>query len=320
MAQNGTLQKIQLAVQAARLYYTCNENQEQIARKLNISRPQVSRLLQLAREEGIVEVHIKNPLNAHTELEAIFCERFGLKQAVIIPISSNDDQIIKQKLARIAASVIDEIVQDNQVIGLPWGSTLNYTAKYLRAQEMKGVSVVQLKGGVCRVTGNYDTINPVLTFARKLNGTPYLLPAPSIVDSEIVKELLLQDANMKEILNLGEKAEIAVFSIGKPSEDSVLVQAGYFSEAEMKELRDRGAVGDICSRYFNIYGEIFDPRLDARTIGIELDKLRKKPYSIAIAGGVERAGGILGALRGNFVNVLVTDEGAAKEVLLQAEI
>ncbi len=320
MVDLRSMKKLQMAVQAARLYYGCDESQARIALKLKISRPQVSRLLQLAREQGIVTIHVNNPPGVHTELEQLFVDRFGIKHAVIVPLSTSNRETIKQKLAAIAADYIYEIVEGDQIIGLPWGSTLNYVAAYLKPKDLPGTTVVQLKGGVCRISGNYDTQNPVLTFARKLGGTPCLLPVPGIVEDEKVKEALLKDERIKEILNLGEKAEIAVFSIGVPGEGSVLVRAGYFTGSEMLDLQSRGAVGDICSRYFTIDGKIFDPQLNARTIGIELEQLKQKKYAIAVAGGVDRAKGILGALRGGYINVLITDEDAAREVLHLAGI
>jgi deoxyribonucleoside regulator len=315
MADLRSMKKLQMAVQAARLYYGCDESQAQIAHKLNISRPHVSRLLQLAREQGIVEIHVNTPPGVHTDLEQLFVDYFGIKDAVIIPLSTSHHETIKKKLAAIAADYIYDIAEEDQVIGLPWGSTLNYVAEYLKPKDLPGTTIVQLKGGVCRVSGNYDTQNPVFTLARKLGGTPCLLPVPSIVENERVKKALLEDERINEILNLGKKAEIAVFSIGVPGVESVLVRAGYFTGSEMLALRSRGAVGDICSRYFTIDGRIFDPQLNARTIGIELEQLKRKKYAIAVAGGIDRARGILGALRGGYINVLITDEDTAKEVL-----
>jgi len=312
--------KIQLAVQAARLYYECDENQQQIAKKLNISRPQVSRLLNLAREEGIVEIRINSPLETYSRLENILCHHFGLKQVIVVPMSTTDSNLVKKNLARVTANFLDQIVENGQIIGIPWGSTLSYVAKYLKERETKDITIVQLKGGVGRISGKVDTYHPVITFAHKLKATPCFLPAPSIVDNLQVKEILMSDAKINEILELGIKADVAIYPIGIPVPDSVLVQAGYFTQEEMITLQEKGAVGDICSRYFLANGEIVDQDLNDRTIGIELDKLQQKKYAIAVAGGKDHAPGILGALRGKYLNTLITDEAAALEVIKLAGI
>ncbi|WP_158212267.1 sugar-binding transcriptional regulator [Natranaerobius trueperi] len=312
---NNTVNKLHLAYQAARLYYECDENQEEIARKLGVSRPQISRLLKLAREQGLVEFKVKNPLKLHTRLEKNLCERFSLRQAIVVPLSAEKPDLIKEKLANVASSYVSDVLMDGMVIGIPWGSTLNHLTKVFPEKSLEDTVVVQLKGGVSKVSNKVDTFNPIITLAKKINGSPCFLPAPSIVNSIELKNVFLQEEKIKETLELGNKAEIAIYSIGLPNEYSVLIEAGYFTKSQMQELREQGAVGDICSRYFTIEGEIFNKDLDERTIGIDIKSLKNKEYSIGIAGGEERAPGILGALRGGFTNVLITDEKAAQKVL-----
>ncbi|WP_051569306.1 sugar-binding transcriptional regulator [Alkaliphilus transvaalensis] len=320
MAIKSKNDKLLLAVKVARLYYECNETQEQISKKLKISRPQVSRLLQTAREEGIVEIRINSAYNLHSNLERLLCENFGLKKAIVVPMSTNNLVEIKENLSKVTANYLDEIIADGVTIGIPWGSTLGYVADHLKERKLKNVKVVQLKGGVGKVSSKVNTYNPVINFAIKLNATPYFLPVPSIVEKMEIKEILLSDGKIKEILDLAEESDIAIYPIGRPNPNSVLVEAGYFSQEDMNRLKDEGAVGDICSRYFNYMGEIFDDDLNGRTIGIDLDKLKNKKYAIAVAGGKEYAESILGALRGQYLNVLITDESAAKRVLKQAKI
>lgn len=315
MADQRHIEKLKLAVKAARMYYEGNENQIQIAKALNISRPQVSRLLQLAREEGIVEIKINSPFTNISELESSLCRHFKLKRVIVVPMSTQNSDEVKENLARVAAGYLDTILADGQVIGIPWGQTLSYVAKYLKEQPLNHATVVQLKGGVGKISGYVDTYNPIITFALKLKATPCFLPVPGVIENIQIKELLFQDEKINEILELANCAEVAIYSIGIPGPESVLVRAGYFSKEEMQTIKEQGAVGDICSRYFNINGQIFDPCLNNRTIGIELEKLKNKKYAIAIAGGKDHARGILGALRGQYLNVLITDETAAREVL-----
>lgn len=126
---------------------------------------------------------------------------------------------------------------------------------------------------------------------------------------------MLADPTTSFTIGLARQADIAVFSIGFPDARSILVEAGYVTVQEIAELVARGAVGDVCSRYFGVNGEVIDPDLDARTIGISLDDLRNKEHSIGVAAGARKARGIVGAARGGYVNTLIIDELAALEMM-----
>ncbi|KKM11784.1 hypothetical protein SY88_07115 [Clostridiales bacterium PH28_bin88] len=308
------LERLQTIVRVARLYYEVGHTQDEIAKEMKISRPQVSRFLSYAKEHGIVQIAINDPLSSCSRLESLFQEVYNLKRAMIVPVGSDDEKMIKQQLGRIAAGFLHRILKDGDIIGISWGTTLKEVALSLKPKNLKEAAVVQLKGSVGRLNAKINPMDILVQFASKLNANPFSLTVPTIVTNEKIKEALVADAMVQEILELGRKANVAVFSIGYPSKKSVLVDAGYFSDEEIENFRQQGAVGDICSRYFTINGEVFG-NLDARTIGIELQEIRKKEYAIGIAGGINCASGILGALRGKYLNVLVTDETTARMVI-----
>ena len=80
-------------------------------------------------------------------------------------------------------------------------------------------------------------------------------------------------------------------------------------------MLELGAVGDICSRILKADGSICSNDLNSRTIGIELEELKRKPYSIAVAGGKDKLSAIKAALNGKWFNCLITDEWIATELL-----
>ncbi len=308
------LERLQTIVRVARLYYEVGHTQHEIAKEMKISRPQISRYLSYAKEHGIVQISINDPLSSCSGLESLFQEIYSLKRAIIVPIASDDEKMIKMQLGRTTAGFLHRILKDGDIIGISWGTTLKEVAFSLKSKNLKEVAVVQLKGGVGRLNAKINPMDILVQFASKLQAKPFSLTVPTIVTNEKIKEALVADSMVKEILELGYKANIAVFSIGYPSKKSVLVDAGYFSVDEIENLRQQGAVGDICSRHFTINGEVFG-NLEARTIGIDLQAIKKKEYAIGIAGGINCAPGILGALRGKYLNVLVTDETTARMVM-----
>jgi deoxyribonucleoside regulator len=305
---------ISLLVEAARLYYEHDFSQQQIAQKLGISRPGVSRLLNKARETGIVWIEIKDPSDSGIKIEIDLREKYNLKKVVVVPEDENV-AVIKERLGRAAYKILNEIITENSVLGISWGSTMQEVARQSARKNMKNLTVVQLNGGVSKAALDTHASEIAQVLGEKFQATPYLLPLPAIVDSPRVKRAITSDTNIARTLDLGKKAEIAMYTIGLFSEQSVLVKADYFEKQEIKALLRAGAIGDVCSRIIDHRGNICSPTLNARTIGIERENLAKKPYSIAVAGGKDKLPAIRAALRGKWFNCLITDSWISNELL-----
>jgi deoxyribonucleoside regulator len=307
-------EKLSKIIEAAKLYYLLDYNQHEIAQKLGVSRPTVSRFLQLAKSEGIVEINIKDPTENVENLSAQLEQKFKLKKAVVVSIPQFEDHIIKNYLGEKAAEYLHEIVKDNDIIGVTWGTTLYHVAIELKQKFVKDVKVVQLKGGVSHSETNTYASEILYLFGKAFNTTPLHLPLPAIVDQVVVKQAMEADRHIGKILELGKQANIALFTNGFVNPDSLLFQLGYFTESDLKTLNGK-AVGDICSRFFDENGNICNLSLNERTLGINLEDLKKKEYSILVAGGPNKIAGIYGALKGRFANVLVTDQFTAQFLL-----
>ncbi len=315
--QNGeNPRNLELLVEVARMYYEHGLGQQEIAERVGLSRSRISRMLARAREMGIVQVTVSDPFREQSELARQLEARFGLKRAVVSPVPRQDHRPLAWHLGQAAARLLREIVRDGDVVGVAGGTTMLQVAQALRPLRRSRVSVVQLEGslsgkGEALIHGN----EIALLFARAFGATPYFLSVPAIVEREEVKAALVSDRNLSRVLDMGKASNIAVFGIGRPDRSSILVQAGYFSPEEMEELVARGVVGDLCSRFFGEDGSICDEELDRRTIGLELREFVRKDFSIAVAGGPQKLAGIRGALRGRLMNVLVTDEATARELV-----
>lgn len=307
-------EKLSKVIEAAKLYYLLDYNQNEIAEKLGVSRPTVSRLLQQAKSEGIVQINIMDPNEDVENLARQLEIRFNLKKAIVAPIPQFENHIIKNYLGEKAALYLDEIVKDQDIIGVTWGTTLYHISVELKQKFVKDVKVVQLKGGVSHAETNTYASEILYLFGKAYNTTPLNLPLPAIVDHVVVKQAMEADRHIHKILDLGKKANIAVFTIGSIKKDSLLFQMGYFTESDQKALNEK-AVGDICSRFFDKDGEVCNQSLNERTLGVKLEDLRNKEYSILVAGGPNKIEGIYGALKGNYANVLITDQFSAKFLL-----
>lgn len=301
-------------VQIAKLYYQLDYSQQEIAKKLGISRPTVSRFLQQAKNEGIVQIKITDPQENSANYAQQLKEKFQLKDAIIVHTPQYEDRIVKNYLGEATAEYLYSTVKDGDTIGVTWGSTLYEVAKRLQTKYVINVNVVQLNGGVSHSETNTFASEIVHLFGKAFNTSPYLLPLPAIVDHVVVKQAIEADRHISKVLELGKEANIAVITVGAPTSDSLLIRTKYFNDDELKIIYTKAA-GDICSRYIDIHGQICSPELNSRTIGIDLEELRKKEKTILVAGGPKKVEGIYGALQGQYAGVLITDQFTAQALL-----
>ena len=306
--------KLNKVIEAAKLYYLLDYNQNDIAKKLGVSRPTVSRLLQIAKSEGIVQIKIMDSTEDIKNLSEELEQKFNLKKAVVVSIPQYEETIIKNYLGEKAAYYLGEIVKDGDIIGVTWGTTLYHVAMELKQKCVNDVKVVQLKGGVSHSETHTYSSEILYLFGKAFNSTPLNLPLPAIVDHIVVKQAMEADRHIRKVIEMGKQANIAMFTVGPIKSESLLFQLGYFTEEELQMIFSK-AVGDICSRFFDREGRVCNESLNERTLGIDLEEFKKKEYSILVAGGAMKIDGIHGALRGQYANVLITDQYTARFLL-----
>jgi len=307
-------EKQRLIIDAARLYYESDFSQQEIAKKLGVSRPTISRLLQQAKELGFVRIEIMDPMENNEELARKLKSKYGLHTVLVCNSPINDDNEIIQFLAKRAAELLNEIVTDGDIIGVTWGNTMYHVATNLKKKRVKGVEVIQLNGGISQSQVNTYASETVNLFAEAFNTIPRYLPLPIIFDNPEVKKMVESDRHISRIIEMGKQSNVAVFTVGTVKKNALLFRVGYLNKEEEKDIQEQ-AVGDICSRFFTESGDIFSEIIDKRTVGIELEELKKKEKSILIAGGEKKIEAIHGALSGKYANYLITDQFTAKHLL-----
>lgn len=306
--------KQRLSIETARLYYLSDYSQQEIATKLGVSRPTVSRLLQYAKEKGYVRIDIVDPLEDLDALGEQLKKRYGLDTVHVCYSPINEYKEIQKHISKRAADYLYDTVKDTDIIGVTWGTTMHAVAEHLEQKQVRGVEVVQLKGGVSHSHVNTYAAETVNLFAEAYHTIARYLPLPVIFDSIELKKMVDEDRHIQRIIELGRQANIAVFTVGTVKEDALLFRLGYFNEEEQRLLQQTGA-GDICSRFFDKEGNICSPAINDRTVGIDLVDLRKKEKSILVAGGQRKIEAIEAALVGKYANILVTDQFTAQALL-----
>lgn len=306
--------RIDLLVAIAKLYYEHNYSQSMIAKKLGLSRPYISKLLHEAKEAGIVTITVNDPSHAENWMEREIRQRFALRKVIVVPRSIEEAPIAK--IGLMCARYLSSIVSSGDIIGVSWGKTMYSCAQRLTARhDLQNVTVVQLCGAISNLERNIYASEVTKLFADAFTATPFTLPLPAVMDDIRVKETVVTDRNISGILDLAKRSNIAVFTTGVFGRNSALAQAGYLLEDDIARLESLGAVGDICCHIINEEGEICDPELDRRTIGVPLSELKKKDYRIVVAEGKKKIRSICAALRRGYANVLVTDEDTITGIL-----
>ncbi|MDR7543668.1 MAG: sugar-binding transcriptional regulator [Armatimonadota bacterium] len=310
---------LELLTKVATLYHLHGLTQRQVGARLGLSRQTVGRMLTRARARGIVEVRIRSPVSVSSDLAARLEAAFGLAEAVVVRPSDESDDAVKAALGEAAARFLERHLRAGDVVGLAWGSTLYQMARQLRSRRISRVKVVQLNGSLVRNTHVSHAEYIVQHTAEVFGGESTLLAAPLMVDTQAIKESMLQDSRIASALALARRAQVAVFGIGAVSRDSSLVRAGYVDQALLQDLREMGAVGEICGRFYDLGGRPCASDLGDRTLAVELADFRTKRLAVGVAGGSRKVDGILGALTGRYCNVLITDAVVAGALLRRHE-
>jgi deoxyribonucleoside regulator len=307
-----------LMVQAAKAYYDLDRTMADIAKALGLTRWQVARLLKDAREQGVVRIEIVPRAQRRPELESRLQRAYGLREAIVVPSSGEEDGLLVDSVAQAAGQFLAALTPRPALVGVSWGRTMAAVAHWLPGRWNDGVEVVLLNGAMnIRATAT-RTNNIAELFAVAGNGRATLLPVPAIVGRAETRIVLEQDPVIETVLALGRDAPVVCFGLGSMTPDSVLVRSGYITATEIAALRARGAIGDVLGRFIDPGGAVVDPALDARTIGLDLRTLRGKPIAIGVAVGQRKHAVVLAALRAGMVNVLVTDEQTARFALDEA--
>lgn len=309
------LEKRKLLYKIAKAYYEDELTQNEIGKRFGLSRVKISRLLQQARDEQIVQITIIPPQQSHADLERQLETEYGLDEAVIISPTAYDAATITAELGTAAAECLLRSLQGTEVLGISWGKTLLAVVDALPAQNWPDMRVVQILGGLGRPEAETHGTELAQRMARTFGAKLRVIPAPGIVPTKMVHDALMADSQIADTLALAAGADVALVGIGLPTADSVVMQAGILTEDEFTKLQTQGAIGDIALRFFNGQGQIIEHEICDRIMGLDLNQIKTIPRIIGVAGGVEKYNVIKAALQSNFINVLVTDDKTAHRLL-----
>jgi len=304
-----------LLAKAARLYFIEDRSQDDVAAILGTTRSNVSRMLKQARDLGIVEIRIVDPAQRDHDLERALRNRFRLADARVLKVTPETD--VLPGVGRLAVRWLDETLRDGQVVALSWGQTLQAVVRAVDGLFRRDVEVVQLVGGLSALDSAVTGQELVRELSERIGARHRYLHAPALFSSAEALTMMLHEQAIADALDAATAADIALVGIGAPGLGSSgsLLDALALSPSERADFDASGAVGDVCARFYDLSGNEVQSVVTERVLAVTLDDLRAIPTVAGVAAGSEKALGILGALRGRIIDILICDREAARSVL-----
>ena len=299
-------------VKVAWYYFMNNMTQQQIAETLGIPRMRVVKMLSQAKDEGIVQFKINQSIEKKIGIENSLIEKYGLDDAVVVPQTVPEKVVDSVSMA--AALYIDEKTKEGDFINIGFGHTVSTTVSNLTYNTDKKLSFVSLTGGVSHYT---STIIKGAHYRPASKVTPdiHIIPAPLLASSKDTARAFLNERSISDIFSMNKLAHMTVIGIGALKENASIFKLNIASENDFQLMKMNGAVGDLLSNFIDPSGTLVESDLHDRLISTPISNLKEFRNTIAVAGGVEKKDAIKAALLGGYINVIITDETTARQLI-----
>lgn len=297
-----------------KMYYIDKVKQNQIAEKFNVTPMQISRLLSLAEEKGIIQYTIKMPDEINLELSNLIKEKNNLQECFVVKnVSGLTGQNV---VSSFLAKYVMQLLPADGIIGVSWGETIYQFANSLPTNSYPDCTVIQLFGGFyLEGRQSFTPTDVVMKIHQRLNSKFMLLLAPAYVGSKEIKKQLLEDNNNKKVLELAKKADVNILGISAFDKESTTYREGIIDDKDIEEIASKKAIGDMSGVFFDKDGkEIIWGKSEGCT-GVPLSVIRKSKNPVCVASG-SRKGEILKAIADKgFFKILVIDEELANTIV-----
>ncbi len=300
---------------AATLYYVDGLGQTEVAQLVRVSQTKISRLLAAALERGIVRITVEEYKARHEQLEHRLCSHFGLKSAAVIKTASRaGGEAARQTVGHFGAPFVASLLPATGIVAVGGGRSVAEVVQRFRRGGSRRLTVVQAMGSIDSNITPVDALEIGRAMVKLWGGEFLTLSTPAFVSDKKTRDFFLASDQIKFVWQRLKHADAAVVGVASLV-NSVYTERGVLSQSDIGHLKERGAVGEICGRFFDAKGKECASRWRDRVISIELDYLRKIPNVIGVAAGAERAPAVLAALRGGYIKSLLLDESGAEALL-----
>ncbi|WP_292898130.1 MULTISPECIES: sugar-binding transcriptional regulator [unclassified Nitratireductor] len=313
----------ELMSRAAWIYYVGGLNQEETANRLGTTRARVNKLLQSAKDAGIVSISIDSRSNGLLEVEDRLRQRFNLERCICSPalglsrtdkLPGNLSEYPRRAVGSLAATLVKELIarKGDAVIGTGWGRTLDQITRNMAGVSAPRARFVSLMGSLT-ANSAFNPFEVVQALARATGAEGYFLPVPFIANTPRDRDILLSQTTVRSVLEMARQPDMAIISVGELTEHSLLRRSGMISQLELDELHEAGAIGDTNGIFFDAHGAPVRHVLNQRTLAVNFDALRAT-HTVLLSGGIEKAEATCALLESGIVKTLVVDGDTAHAV------
>ena len=314
MVDASAPQHQRLMVHAARRYYLDDASKVAIAEELDISRFKVARLLEEARDQGIVRIDVVDPGAGCEHLERRLRDAFGLAHAVVVDVEELETAAAQDELARRGADLMRRLAQPTDVIGLPWSRMVAKAVRHFDG--LPPVPIVQLSGALDLPAYESSPVDVVRDAARLTGGEPRVFYAPLVADDAAAAAVIRAQASVAGTLDDAKHCSLALVGVGGwSSGESTLFDLA--SDDERDDLARLQVVGEIAGSLFDVTGAPVHAGLTARLVSMRPDDLRLITHVVALSHGRARAAAVAAGIRGGYLTSIVVDTPLAQELLAQ---
>lgn len=302
-------------VKVASMYHEEGMTQAAIARRMGVSRSLISKILLDAKKNGIVEVFIRS-ISAYTvDLERKLEKKYNLHNAIVVDTFDINEYEIEKRVSQAAANYVSKISKDMTNIGISWGKSLRSLVDHYTYTNRSDMTVYPLIGGMGDDSVDIHSNQLSYDLARRIRGKAKYLYSPALVSNCRIKEELISNDVINNVIEEGKMVELALVGISTPYEKSTMLSIGYINQNDIDEFKKLDVVGDINSLFFDKSGQEVNHRINQHVIGLELADLAKIPYVMTIAYDDSKVDAINVALENELINIIAITDSIAEKIL-----
>jgi DNA-binding transcriptional regulator LsrR (DeoR family) len=314
MAADNDRSRLEDAARAGWLYYIAGNTQDEIAKKLKVSRATAQRLVSLCLAERLITFKLEHPIAACMELAARLTERWKLRYCEVVPTDAVSPNAVTGVAAR-AAALLEATLRAEKpaIIAIGTGRTMRAAVEQIPPMDCPNHQVVSLVGSISP-DGSASFFDALARLADLTKARHYPMPLPVFVASDGERQQLLKMTAVSRLRALAEKADLRLVGVGQMDQNAQVHRDGFIGRDELQEMLRLGAVGEVIAWAFDAAGNIIPGGTNRRLTSIAMP-VPAKSLTVGAANGPSKVGPIRGALKGRILNGLITDEATAQALL-----
>ncbi|MDO5718445.1 MAG: sugar-binding domain-containing protein [Tissierellia bacterium] len=307
-------ERLRLLVKISKLYYYDNMSQKEIANKLFMSRSQIGRFLEQARNYGIVNIKVMDPFSKEENYREGILKKYGLDDIVVVETDSDDKEIKGRRIAEELSYKLNENLKDEANIGISAGTTIESCSRYTNIYSLNRYRFISLMGGIEYENDEWNSNKNCVRFAENSKGITMELNAPMVIRSKLLKRELSNDKSIKPVIDMYRNLDLSIIGIGEITENSTLGKSE-MTQDEIFRAKEKGAVAVVCGSFLGADGGEVCIEESDNFFGAKLDDIDRCPEVIAVAYGLEKVDAIKATIRSGAINILYTDVETAELLL-----